>query len=87
MLPTFISVGTATANLAGRTHAALTLGTDDPLTRLPWVNRTPRRWEPEPLRWLGLHGTYAAYALADRAEARGGPPSRLAEWVNWMVGR
>ncbi|RGP37237.1 NAD(P)/FAD-dependent oxidoreductase [Pseudotabrizicola alkalilacus] len=83
----YVGVGVATANLAGRTLAALTLGTDDPLTRLPWVNRIPRTWEPEPLRWLGLHGTYAAYALADRAEARGGPPSRLAEWVNRAVGR
>lgn len=83
----YVGVGVATSNLAGRTLAALTLGTDDPLTRLPWVNRPPRRWEPEPLRWLGLHGTYAAYALADRAEARGGPPSRLAAWVNRAAGR
>ena len=83
----YVGVGVATANLAGRTLAALALGTDDPLTRLPWVNREVRKWEPEPLRWLGLHGTYAAYALADRAEARGGPPSRLAAWVNWATGR
>ncbi|MDP2080487.1 MAG: FAD-dependent oxidoreductase [Pseudotabrizicola sp.] len=83
----YVGVGVATANLAGRTLAALALGTDDPLTLLPWVNRTPRRWEPEPLRWLGLRGTYAAYALADRSEARGGPPSRLAAWVNRATGR
>lgn len=83
----YVGVGVATANLAGRTLAALTLGTDDPLTRLPWVNRAPRKWEREPLRWLGLRGTYAAYAIADRAEARGGPPSRLAHWVNRATGR
>ena len=83
----YVGVGVATSNLAGRTLAALTLGTDDPLTRLPWVNRSPRKWEPEPLRWLGLHSTYAAYAHADRVEAQGGAPSRLANWVNWAVGR
>lgn len=83
----YVGVGVATSNLAGRTLAQLVLGTDDPLTRLPWVNRPQRRWEPEPLRWIGLHGTYAAYAHADRAEARGGPPSRLAAWVNWATGR
>ena len=31
--------------------------TDEPseLTTLPWVNHRSRRWEPEPLRWLGIN--------------------------------
>ncbi|PJF11159.1 FAD-binding oxidoreductase [Pseudorhodobacter sp. MZDSW-24AT] len=83
----YVGVGVATAHLAGRTLAALALDLDDPLTRLPWVNPQVRRWEPEPLRWLGLHATYAAYALADRREARGHPASRLVTLMNRAIGR
>jgi len=46
-----------------------------------------RRWEPEPLRWLGVRGMYGLLGLADRREARlGGPPSRLAALGNWLTG-
>ncbi len=83
----YVGVGVATSNLAGRTLAALALGSDDPLIHLPWVNRPARKWEAEPLRWLGLRGMYAAYALADRAEERGGAPSRLARLANRLTGR
>ena len=61
--------GVAAANLAGRTLRDLLLGEDSPLTRLPWVGATPRRWEPEPLRWAGIRGAYALYRLADGAGA------------------
>jgi len=84
----YVGVGVSTANLAGRTLADLVLGRDTGLTALPWVNRRATRWEPEPLRWLGVRGMYAAYALADRAEARpGAGPSRLAHWANRLTGR
>lgn len=33
------------------------------------MNHKVRRWEPEPLRWLGVHALYAAYRTADRREA------------------
>jgi glycine/D-amino acid oxidase-like deaminating enzyme len=69
--------GVAAANLAGRTLRDLVLrdlarGEDTELTRLPWVDHRARRWEPEPLRWLGVHGLYAAYRAADAHERRGG---------------
>jgi glycine/D-amino acid oxidase-like deaminating enzyme len=84
----YVGVGVSTANLAGRTLADLVTGTDSPLVRLPWVNRRVRRWEPEPLRWLGVHGMYALLNAADRREAaRQGPPSRLARIGNWLTGR
>ncbi len=84
----YVGVGISTANLAGRTLAALALGTGDELTGLPWVNRRVRRWEREPLRWLGVTGMYALYALADRHEAR--PGSGASGWAalgNWLTGR
>ena len=45
--------------------------------RLPWVQHPLRRWEPEPLRWLGVNIARRAAAGADAAEARTG---RLASW-------
>ncbi len=83
----YVGVGVSTSNLAGRTLTDLVLGRDTGLVQLPWVNRSVRRWEPEPLRWLGVRGMYALYAAADRAEARGGGPSRLAAWGNRLTGR
>ncbi|MGQ0567438.1 MAG: NAD(P)/FAD-dependent oxidoreductase [Gemmobacter sp.] len=83
----YVGVGVSTSNLAGRTLADLATGADTALVRLPWVNHRVRRWEPEPLRWLGVHGMHALLAAADRAEARGGDPSRLAAIGNWLMGR
>ncbi|ETD84151.1 NAD(P)/FAD-dependent oxidoreductase [Rhodobacter capsulatus] len=85
----YVGLGVSTANLAGRTLADLVLGRDTDRTGLPWVNRHPRKWEPEPLRWLGVHGMYQLYALADRQEAAGGDPrtSPLARLANRLTGR
>ncbi|MCB1389528.1 MAG: FAD-dependent oxidoreductase [Rhodobacteraceae bacterium] len=83
----YVGTGVSTSNLAGRTLADLTLGRASDLTTLPWVNRRVRSWEPEPLRWLGVRAMYRLYAAADRAEAAGGPPSRLAAWGNRQTGR
>jgi len=46
--------GVATANLSGRVLADLITETDSPLTRLPMTAHPSRRWEPEPIRWLGV---------------------------------
>jgi glycine/D-amino acid oxidase-like deaminating enzyme len=66
----YVGDGVATTNLAGRTLAALIRGEDAELTRLPWVNHRSRRWEPEPLRWLGANAALHAVALADSADRR-----------------
>jgi glycine/D-amino acid oxidase-like deaminating enzyme len=85
----YVGNGVSTANLAGRTLADLVLGEDSELTRLPWVGRTARRWEPEPLRWLGAQLVYGLYRSADRREsAREDPrPSRLARVADVVSGR
>jgi glycine/D-amino acid oxidase-like deaminating enzyme len=70
----YVGHGVATTNLAGRTLTDLLLRRSTDLTRLPWVGRRVRKWEPEPLRWLGVQAMYAAYRLADRQE-RGGRTS------------
>lgn len=83
----YVGVGVSTSNLAGRTLADLALKRDTALTRLPWVNRRVRRWEPEPLRWLGVRGMYRLLEAADRREEAGGPPSWLAALGHRIAGR
>jgi glycine/D-amino acid oxidase-like deaminating enzyme len=79
----YVGDGVATAHLAGSTLAALVTGsdrTDDAdreLVRLPWVGHRSPRWEPEPLRWIGVNGARLAAARADAAEQRTGRRSRL----------
>jgi glycine/D-amino acid oxidase-like deaminating enzyme len=72
----YVGTGVTATNLAGRTLADLVLRRDTELTTLPWVNHRARRWEPEPLRWLGVQAMYAAYRAADRAEGTAGGPGR-----------
>jgi len=68
--------GVATTNLAGRTLADLVTGTESPLLDLPHVNHAPRKWEPEPFRYLGVRYMQHAFMRIDRkAEATGSPPT------------
>ena len=81
-------MGVSTSNLAGQTLADLELGKTTRRTGLPWVNRRVRQWEPEPLRWLGVHLMYKLLHTADSREARLGiAPSRFAAFGNWLTGR
>ncbi|MFE3500118.1 NAD(P)/FAD-dependent oxidoreductase [Kitasatospora sp. NPDC059160] len=85
----YVGSGVTTTNLAGRTLRDLVLGRDTELTALPWVGHTVRRWEPEPLRWLGVQAMYAAYHAADRQEAAGrattSPIARVADLVSGRI--
>lgn len=84
----YVGTGVAATNLAGRTLADLVLGEPTERTALPWVDQRARRWEPEPLRWLGIHLMYGAYRLADRREFhRDRGTSRLARAANLVSGR
>lgn len=67
----YVGTGVTAANLAGRTLADLVLGEDSPRTRHPWVNHSVRRWEPEPLRFVGVTAMYRAYRFADARETGG----------------
>jgi glycine/D-amino acid oxidase-like deaminating enzyme len=85
----YVGSGLTTTNLAGRTLADLVLDRDTELTRLPWVGRRVRRWEPEPLRWLGVQSMYALYRSADRRETDKNlaKTSRIARVANMITGR
>ncbi len=62
----YVGDGVAAANLAGRTLSHLILGVDSDLVRLPWVGHRSRRWEPEPVRWLGINTVLRWTAARDR---------------------
>ncbi|ADB52274.1 NAD(P)/FAD-dependent oxidoreductase [Conexibacter woesei] len=84
----YVGSGVATANLAGRTLRDLVLGQESELTALPWVGHRSRRWEPEPLRFLGAHLVYSLYRAADRRELGGSTrTSRLASIATRLAGR
>jgi glycine/D-amino acid oxidase-like deaminating enzyme len=82
----YVGDGVGSANLAGRTLADLVLGRDTALTRLPWVGHRSRRWEPEPVRWLGATALRRLAASADAAEARTGRPARRAGLLDRLTG-
>jgi len=74
----YVGDGVALTNLAGRTLADLVTTRDTALTRLPWVQHRSRKWEPEPLRWLGVNAGLWLATLADREERLTGRPALLA---------
>ncbi|WP_246456078.1 NAD(P)/FAD-dependent oxidoreductase [Nocardioides mesophilus] len=82
----YVGDGVSTTNLAGRTLRDLVLGDDTELTRLPWVDHRSRRWEPEPLRWLGVNAGLRAMTFADVEERLTGRPSRIARAMAPLTG-
>lgn len=77
----YVGEGVAASNLAGRTLADLVLRRDTERTRLPWVQDVPRRWEFEPLRWVGTHTLRWMNQQADAAEERTGQAARSWHWI------
>ena len=67
--------GVTSAYLAARSLAHLVLRATGSDARLPWVGRRTRNWEPEPLRWVGVHAMYRLFAAADRIEESRGSTS------------
>jgi glycine/D-amino acid oxidase-like deaminating enzyme len=83
----YVGDGVSTSNLAGRTLADLVLERDSELVGLPWVGHHSPRWEPEPLRWLGVNAALWATKSADRSEEAGGAPPALVGRLLKALGR
>jgi len=64
--------GVGATHLAGQTMADLVKGNETERTQTPWVNPLARhkKWEPEPIRWLGVKSRSKLMQLADWAEYR-----------------
>jgi glycine/D-amino acid oxidase-like deaminating enzyme len=73
----FSGNGVAPSHLAGRVLAALTLGSDEPVTRLCLVGPPGRRLPPEPFRYLGSRIIREAIVMRERREMQG----RRAPWL------
>ncbi len=81
----YVGDGVATSHLAGRTLADLIVGETTARTTLPWVGHRSPRWEPEPLRWLGVNAGLRAMALADPEEARTRRSSAIASVFGRLI--
>jgi glycine/D-amino acid oxidase-like deaminating enzyme len=79
--------GVAGTNLAARTVRDLIQGKESELTALPWVGHRTRKWELEPVRWIGATALYGVYGVADRLEKAGSRPSRIAKMADIISGR
>ncbi|WP_372593163.1 NAD(P)/FAD-dependent oxidoreductase [Actinotalea sp.] len=82
----YVGDGLSTTNLAGRTLTDLLLGRSTALTRLPWVGHRSPRWEPEPLRWLGVNAGLTAMSVADAEERLTGRQSLTARLMAPLIG-
>ena len=64
----------------GRTLAELMLGQETVRTSMPWVFRSDvpsalRRWEPEPLRWLGFKLLWSIFGWEEALYREGTAPA------------
>jgi glycine/D-amino acid oxidase-like deaminating enzyme len=76
MAGAYTGTGVATANLSGRLLADLITHQDTDLTRLPMATHEPRKWEPEPFRFLGVRYVQRGFAkLDEKSERTGLPPT------------
>lgn len=83
----YVGDGVALSHLAGRTVAAAILGLDSPELRLPLARHVSKRWEPEPIRWLGVNAGLRLPTLIDSIETRSRRPARrLTSLMNRVLG-
>ena len=82
----YVGDGVSTTNLAGRTLRDLILGRGTEESRLPWVGHRSPRWEPEPLRYLGINAGLRMAAGADRSEERTGRATWRTRALNRVTG-
>jgi glycine/D-amino acid oxidase-like deaminating enzyme len=60
--------------------------TDTAFTRLAFVQRASRRWEFEPLRWIGINAGLGLATWADRVEAKHARVSRASAFLDRLFG-
>lgn len=73
----YVGEGVAASNLAARILADLVLKKQTPLIKLAWVDDVARRWEPEPIRWIGKTTIQWFGEMADQEELRHDRPSKF----------
>lgn len=81
----YVGDGLGTSALAGLTLAELLTDRQTNRTALPWVNHRSRKWEPEPLRWLGVNAGLRVMSVADAEEGLTHRPSMIASTFNSLL--
>ena len=81
----YVGEGVAAANLAGQTMADLVVGENTERTSLPWVGVNPRKWEPEPFRWLGVRSSRRILATADDREEKTDNEAKVALKISRLL--
>jgi glycine/D-amino acid oxidase-like deaminating enzyme len=83
----YVGDGVGSSNLAGRTVADLILSRETPLTRLPWVNHFCKKWEVEPIRFIGINlGNFLA-KTSDRLENGKSKPSMFSKLLALLISK
>ena len=82
----YVGEGVVSSNMAGRTLRDLILRRETEMTRLPWVRKHPRNWEPEPIRSIGSALIFRGRLIGERNEVRTGKPSKLVALSNRLAG-
>lgn len=77
--------GVTMSYLAGKILAAEILELESEIRSLHFVNRPIRKWEPEPLRYLGVNTLVKLSGLADREERITGRPSFLNKVIEPLI--
>lgn len=83
----YVGDGVNTAHLAGQTLADLVLERETDLVSLPWIQHEWKKWEPEPLRYIGINAGLWMARTADASEEKRHKPSHWATLGNWMRGK
>lgn len=82
----YVGDGVTNSYLASGTLADLILGEQTDRTQLPWVQHQSPRWEPEPIRWLGINVALKLVTWADHEEKVTHRESLLARVVAPLLG-
>jgi glycine/D-amino acid oxidase-like deaminating enzyme len=83
----YVGDGVALSHLTGRTVAAAICGHASPDLSLPFVQHHNKRWELEPLRWLGVNAGLRLPVAADALEKRTNKPARrLTALIDKLLG-
>ena len=80
----YVGDGVAFSYVAAKEVATSILGTASDYLPLPIVNHVSPRWEPEPLRYVGINSILRLTNRADETEKRTGRKNRF---VNWLLGK
>ena len=79
--------GVAFSYLAAGAMSDLILNKKTERAQLPFVQWENPRWEPEPLRWIGINVAIKLSGLADKEEKRTNRPSRIMKMLSLVTGQ